>query len=165
MCYVRSRTISLVPSGRCLVRIACTLQVAHLILKQIAQVLLVRCGAPEVALGAVLVDGEFETSHGVLGSLGAIYLKGIDVCVGRIVGLFQVSDLDLGGLFKSLSCFAVCVQGKESVLALDRSMEVEKKKKRSANGTDLIVAFGRHWRLRCRGRMPPGTYPLARQRI
>lgn len=70
-----------------------------------------RRGAPEVALGAVLIDGEFETPHGVLGRLGAVHLEGIDVCVGRIIGLFQVVDLDLCGFFEGLSCFTVCIRG------------------------------------------------------
>lgn len=108
MCVnVRSGTITLIPSCRRLICIASTLQVAHLVLKQIAQVLLVRCGAPEVALGAVLVDGEFKTPHGIFGCLGAVHLEGIDIRIGCVVGLFQVVDLDLCGLFEGLSCFAI----------------------------------------------------------
>lgn len=79
-----------------------------------------RCGPPEIALGAVLVDGELETPHCVLGRFVAVDLEGVDVCIGRIVGLFQVGDLDVGGLFEGLACFAVCdvEEGSVSVYGL-----------------------------------------------
>lgn len=77
-----------------------------------------RRGSPEVALGAVLVDGEFETPHGVLGRLVAVHLEGIDVCVGGIVRLFEVVDLDVGGLFEGLACFAVCGGSGEGICQL-----------------------------------------------
>lgn len=66
-----------------------------------------RGGPPEVALGAVLVDAELDTSCGILGALCAVDLECVDVGVGGIVGLVQVLDLDLCSLLEGLSCFPV----------------------------------------------------------
>lgn len=58
----------------------------------------------EISLGAVLVDGEFDDSHGVLGAVLTVDLEGVDIDVGGVVGFFQVVDLDLRGLLERLSC-------------------------------------------------------------
>lgn len=60
-------------------------------------------GAAKVALGAVLLNGELDTPHGVLGAVFAVDLEGVGVDVGSIVGFFQIVDVDLRGLLECLA--------------------------------------------------------------
>lgn len=154
---IRSRSITLIPPSSGLVRLECALHVAQLVLEQLAQILLVRCGPPEVALCTVLVDGEVETSCGIFGVILTVDLERIDVGVGGIIGVFQVVDLDLCSLLKCLPCLSVFCDGQllswfRSYLACPR------------NKTHCSFASCMRWRLDCRGPQHSDTCPPGHQR-
>lgn len=106
--HSRLGPIILVPVRRIVVTLHCPLEVAQLRLNHLSHVLHVGCGPPEVALGRVPLDSQFETSHGVFGVVFPIDLECFDPVVCGIVRLVQPLLVDFGRGFEGQACFLVC---------------------------------------------------------
>lgn len=120
---LRRSIVALVPTCRQLVCVERARGVANL-LEQLSRILLVLGGPAEVTLLAVLLDGEVEDPHGVLGRLLLVDLEGVDVGIGGIVELLQVGDLYIGGFLEGLTGFPVFTTTSVSIEPLPRAVVI-----------------------------------------
>ncbi len=100
---LRLGTITLIPSSRVFIARERTIRVPQLQLEELAQVLFLLRGPPEVAMRGIVLYSVFETARSIFRTLFAIYLEGTEQGVGSFVWLVEFLSLDGCCCFKCLA--------------------------------------------------------------